>query len=133
MIQPHLGTEGALRRFGRVYYTVAGVTLAAVACVPWLLPLSYRVLGFDPRFADAGTYEAFQAHLATASLRRGFLDGMLLLALSLVALSIAAIILRARRRTAVPWPVAALTTGGAAGVAVLALAGLMMSGGGMCC
>ena len=122
-----------MRAFGRVYYAVAAVTLAAVACLPWLVPMSYRVLGFEPRLARAGTFAAFQAHLATASLRRGFLSGVLLLALSLVALSIAALILRAWRRTDLPWPVLALTTVGAAGVAVVALAGLVVAGGGMCC
>ena len=120
-----------MRAFGRVYYAVAAVTLAAVACLPWLVPLSYRVLGFDPRLARSGTFAAFQAHLATDSLRRGFLSGVLLLALTLVAFSIAALILRARRRTDLPWPILALATVGGAAVAVVALTGL--TAGGMCC
>jgi hypothetical protein len=123
----------SMRAFGLVYYAAVAVTLAAVACLPWLVPLSYRVLGFAPQPARSGTYAAFQAQLATAALRRGFLGGMLSLALSLVALSLVALILRLRRRTTLPWPVLAPTTVGAAGVAVVALAGLVMSGGGMCC
>ena len=122
-----------MRTFGRVYYAVAAATLAAAACLPWLVPLSYRVLGLEPRLARAGTFAAFQAHLATASLRRGFLSGVLLLALSLVALSLAALLLRARRRTDLPWPLLALTTVAAAGVAVVSMAGLVGDGGGMCC
>ena len=122
-----------MRTFGRVYYAVAALTLAASACLPWLVPLSYRALGFEPRLARSGTFAAFQADLATASLRREFLFVLMLLALGLVALSVVALILRVRRRSGLPWPVVALTAVGAIGVAVVALAGLQVAGGGMCC
>ena len=117
-----------MRPFERVYYAVTAVTVAAVACLPWLVPLSYRVLGFEPWLARSGTYEAFKAHMATLSLRRGFLTGVLLLALSLVALSLAALLLRARQRTDLPWSILALTLAGAAGVAVVVIAGLAAGG-----
>lgn len=119
-----------MRTFGRVYYTMAAATLAAVACLPWLVPLSYRALGFEPRLARAGTFPAFQAHLATLAFRRRFLAGVLLLALGLAALSLAALVLRARRRSELPWPLLALTAVGAAFVAVVALAGMTA---GACC
>lgn len=122
-----------MRLFGRVYYAVAAVTLAAAVCIVWLDTLSMRVLGFDPRLASAGTHEAFQMRMAASSLKSEFLSGALLLALCLVALSIAALVLRARRRTDIRWPIIALTTVGAVAVAVFSLAGLVMQGGGMCC
>ncbi|HEU5175122.1 MAG TPA: hypothetical protein VFT96_10250, partial [Gemmatimonadaceae bacterium] len=103
-------------------------TLAAVAYLPWLVPLSYRVLGFEPWLARSGTHAGFQAHMATLSLRRRFLDGVLVLALTLVALSLVALVLRALRRTNVPWPVLALTLAGAAGVAFVVIAGLAAGG-----
>jgi hypothetical protein len=121
-----------MRTFGRVYYAVAGVTLAAVTCLPALVPISFRVLGFDPRLAHAGTAESFHAYRATAPLRRGFAYGVLMVALSLIALSIVALILRARRRTDLPWAVLAVTTVGAAAAAALVVAGLLAPGG-MCC
>ena len=117
-----------MRPFERVYYAVAALTLAAVACLPWLVPLSYRVLGFEPWLARSGTHAGFQAHMATLSLRRRFLDGVLVLALTLVALSLVALVLRALRRTNVPWPVLALTLAGAAGVAFVVIAGLAAGG-----
>lgn len=113
-----------MRPFERVYYAVAVLTLAAVTCLPWLVPLSYRVLAFEPWLARSGSHAAFQAHVATLSLRRGFLAGVLLLAVSLMALSLVALPRRALRRTNVPWPVLALTLAGAAGVAVVLIAGL---------
>ena len=122
-----------VRPFDRVYYATAAATIAGLACLPWLDTLSYRVRGYDPALAHSGTYAAFQARMATTSLRGGFLVGLLLLALCLVTLSIAALVLRVRNRTSVPWPLVALTTIGGAGVAMLALAGLVMQGGGMCC
>lgn len=121
------------RTFDRVYWAAAAATLAVVLCLPWLEPLSYRALGVDPAFARSGTHAAFQARMASVSLRSSFLSGVLMLAFALAALSIAALILRVRRRTNLPWPVALLTTALAAGVAVVALAGLVMQGGGMCC
>ena len=117
-----------MRPFERVYYAVAAVTLAAVACLPWLVPLSHRVLGFEPWLARSGTYEAFKAHTATLSLRRGFLAGVLLLALGLMALSLVALLLRALRRSNVPWPVLALTLAGAAGLAAMMIGGLVAGG-----
>lgn len=119
-----------MRAFARVYYAVAAMTLAAVTCLPWLEPLSYRALGFAPELARAGTFAAFQAHLATTALRRSFLAGVLWLAVTLGALSLAALFLRARRRAELPWLVLVVTLVGAAGLAVVAIAGLAA---GMCC
>lgn len=121
------------RTFDRVYWTVTAATLAVVLSLPWLEPLSYRALGIDPELARSGTHAAFQARMASVSLRSSFLSGVLMLAFGLAVLSIAALILRIRRRTSLPWPLAVLTTALAAGVAAVALAGLMMQGGGMCC
>lgn len=118
------------RHFERVYYAMAGVTFAAIACLPWLVPLSYRALGLDPRLARSGTHEAFRAHLATTSLRGDFLRALLLLALGLFAMSLAALLQRALRRTDLPWPVLLVTLGVAAGVAVVTVAGLTV---GTCC
>lgn len=91
-----------MRNFDRVYNKLAAVTLAAVACLPWLASLSYPVLG------------------------SAFLGALLLLALSLVALSLAGPVLRVRRRTALPWPVLALAAVGAAYVAIVVGLALMM-------
>jgi hypothetical protein len=123
-----------MRTFRRVYYAVTALTFAAAACFPALVPLSYRALGFDPALARTGTYTAFQVHLVTAAFRSKFVAGVLLLALSSGALSLAALLLRARRRQVdIPWPVLTLTTVGAAFVATLAVAALLVAGGGMCC
>lgn len=45
--------------FGRVYYAIAALTLAAAACSPWLVPVSYQALGYPLTLMDSGTYEAF--------------------------------------------------------------------------
>lgn len=116
--------------FRQVYYTIAVLALTVAACLPWLGPLSYQVLGYPPALADAGTYEAFQAHLATTSLSRRFLVGMLVLALTLGALSLAALVLRVRRRIGVPWLLIVATIVGSAGLAVVGVAGLTV---GICC
>lgn len=122
-----------MRTFSRVYYATLALTLAGCTCLPWLVPLSYRVLGFDPDLAYTDTVIGFQAHTATASLRRGFISGVMVLALSLIALSLAAMVLRVRRRTGLPWVVLVLTTAGATGVAAMAAAALVAGGSGMCC
>ena len=116
--------------FRRFYYAIAVLALAAAACFPGLVPISYQALGFLPELADAGTFEAFQAHLATASLRHRFLMGMLALAFTLGALSLAAIILRLRRRIDVPWLVMIAAAAGSAGLAVVSVAALTV---GICC
>lgn len=121
-----------LRFFRLVYYTVAAATLAAAACLPVLVPLSLRVLGFDPQLEHASTAASFHAYRATAPLRRGFGYGVLVLALGLVALSIAALILRCRRRTDLPWLVLMVTTIGGAVVAGLVLVSLLAPSG-ICC
>lgn len=126
-----LATRG-VRSFERTYYAVAAATLAAAACLPWLVPLSYRVLGFDPRLAHMGTYAAFQAHLATHAFRRNVLAGVLVLALGLVAMSLAAIALRAQRRSTIRWLVLGLVLAGAVGAVVIMLSGLA-AGAGICC
>jgi hypothetical protein len=125
------------RTIGRMYYTLAALTAVAVACLPWLVPLSYRALGVDPALVDAGTHAAFQAHLATYALRGRLLAGVLLpLALGLLTLSLTALVLRVVRRGDAmagrlpPWPLLVLTAAGAAGVAVIVVAGLTA---GVCC
>jgi hypothetical protein len=122
-----------MRTFDRVYYAAIALTLAGCACLPWLVPLSYRVLGFDPQLVDASTSAALQAHAATASLRRGVVVGVLLLAVGLLVLSVAGLVLRARRRTGLPWVLLALTAIAAAGVMAIASAALLAGGSGMCC
>ena len=122
-----------MRTFTRVYFAVAALTLVACTCLPWLVPLSYRLLGFEPELAYADGAAAIQAHAATASLRRDFIFGVLLLALCLIALSIAGLILRARRRTDLSWVAVVLTTLLGAAVAVIAVAALLSGAGGMCC
>lgn len=115
-----------MRTFDRVYYTLAAVSLVAVACLPWLVPLSYRALGLDPQLERSYTSAAYRSQEATASLRVGILVVVLLLALSIAALSFAALVLRVRRRTDLPWLVLALTTVGAAYVAAVVGLALMM-------
>ena len=98
------------RGFTRLYYWAVVLLLAALACVPVLVPLSFALLGFEQGLRDAYTPESFQAFRATAPLRRGFLYGVGLLAVTVLALSVAAIVLRRRGRLAMPWavPVAAI-------------------------
>ena len=122
-----------MRAFHRVYYVVAALTIAAASSLPWLVALSYRTLGFDPALAGTETAAAVQAHRATAPLRREFVSALLLLALSLAGLSLVAIVLRARRRSGIPWPVLVASMAGAIGVAVVALSALVAGGSGMCC
>lgn len=119
-----------MRAFGRLYYAVLAMMLAAVAVLPWLGPVSYRVLGFDPGLARAGTFPAFQAHLATTALRRHLVAGVLVGALTLLVLSIAGLVLRARRRTDLPWPILTLSLLGAGTAVMMALGGLVA---GTCC
>ena len=116
--------------FGRVYYAIAGLTLAAAACLPWLVPLSYQALGYPLTLVDSGTYEAFQAHQSTLSLRHQFFIGLLWLALALGALSLTALILRTLHRIDLPWLVMAVTTVASVGLAMMAIGGLTAS---ICC
>ena len=119
-----------MRTFVVIYYLLAALTLAAATCLPWLVPLSYRALGFAPELADEGTYAAFQAHLATHALRYGLLTHVLTLALALGALSVLALILQLRRRIRLRWFVLLAATVGSAGLAVVAIGGLRV---GICC
>jgi hypothetical protein len=58
---------------------------------------------------------------------------VLLLAVGLLVLSVAGLVLRARRRTGLPWVLLVLTAIAAAGVMAIASAALLAGGSGMCC
>jgi hypothetical protein len=122
----------SLRAFKRVYYSAVALSLAASACLPVVVPLSFPVLGFDPSVRNADTVESFQAYRVTAPFRRGFGYGVILLAGIVVAVSMAALILRVRRKIDIPWgiPIGAMRV--AVLVAVLVFAGLMAPVG-ICC
>lgn len=122
-----------MRTFARVYYATLALTLAGSICLPWLVPISLRALGFDPQLTHADTVAAAQAYAATASLRRGFVAGVLLLAMGVVALSVAGLLLGAPRRTDIPKALLALAAFAATSVAVIAAIALLAGGSGMCC
>jgi hypothetical protein len=121
------------RTFTRLYYGTAALLLVAFACLPMLEPLSFALLGFEPGLHEAYTPESFQAHRATAPLRRGFGYGVVVLATAVVALSAAALVLRRRGRLAMPWPVPAVVAIVAAVAGTLVFAGLAAPSVVLCC
>ena len=120
------------RAFERLYYTILILFAAALAITPVVVQLSFALLGFDQSLREAYSVESFQAWRATAPLRRGFGYGLVGTAVVLIALSIAALVLRVRRRRGIPWMVSA------AAICVASVVGLLMFVGlitptGICC
>ena len=121
------------RAFTRLYYAAVLLLLAALACLPVLVPLSFALLGFEPDLRDAYTPEAFQAFRATAPLRRGFGYGVAALAVAVLALSATALVLRRRGRLTLPWVVPAAAILVAVCAAALVAVALAMPHVVLCC
>lgn len=96
VVSEAVATGGPAPMFRRVYIIMCVALTAATLCLPVLIPVTFRLLGYDPALEDAYTPESFQAFRATGPLRRGFLYTILVLALIVSGVSVMALVRRLR-------------------------------------